>query len=437
MARRSSAIDVDLAAGTVAFHDSRRKLRRAFLFWWAAAVVGGGLAAICGGIIVLAFLTKKVAIFGLGKLGVGKAFSKALAVLFGGIVNGLGLLGFGLYRQARCGRRYFDPDPDLVVSPQGLDDRWLGIGLLPWERIADAALDVDRSTDRLGIAIRLRNLDGWLGTLPDTQWMRIKGRLRLADGAGDSYRLSQTGGDTLEASLHDILFVLACHVPVSGLPAGYRPAAAALQDIAPPTANLFRPPADAEPADGAPIPFQIVTRRMKLLGRTLLLTGILAIPFLLLLWLAMPENVALLFKLLAAFLALAVVQQLRLVFQRQPVIDADAEGLWLSPFAYLGRIAWTDILAIDLRTEKDWNRLRVGLAMPDAYARHLSPLRRLLHGCRVRFGATLRVTLLFPDEPVPAAVERMRDFRRRALAAQSPAGPVPAADNTPRTREPA
>lgn len=413
MPGKTSRIEIDPATGTIAFHDARPALRRAFVFWWVVAGAGILLSLIClGSLGLLVFSAKGAATHHQG-------LGKALIGLSTGLGIGAALIVLGLYRQARVIHRHLDPNPDLVLSAAGLEDRWLGLGVIPWSEIEQAELHMQRPLNRLGIAIRCHNLDGWMDRLPVHQERSMLWRFWLAERFGNRFRLSQTGGETFGVSLYDILYALACHVPVEGLPYGYRPVDTALQGLTPPPANLHPLPEMAlDQIDTTPLSLRLKPDRGKTALGLAVTTAIATWLVFMLIGIRLDSLVAL--PLIAALACMAWIGWhllRRLLDPSRLVLHADTEGLTLMPYRYFGVIAWADIFAIDcdIDSDKEQHVLRIDLRDIAAYDRRLWPWTRLWYRCRRWFGHGLRLVVEKPEGSFQMAVERLRALRLYAI----------------------
>lgn len=135
------------------------------------------------------------------------------AFLFGAICISVGVCALlPLFRTARLIYRLGDSASDLLLTPQGLQDRWLRPGRFAWSHIRFA----ETAIHQYGLRIRLQLAPSWSGSVPDTVWMRF--------GNADSVMLAPCYGLNDLPLLFDTLYALADFVPVTGLPPGYRTA---------------------------------------------------------------------------------------------------------------------------------------------------------------------------------------------------------------------
>lgn len=417
-------IEVDARLGVIAFHDARPKLRQAFTFWWVFAIAGAVIVLASTAGLLFFLLNVRGAVYAI------KGVSKALVGMVPAIGLGAGMLALGLYRQARAARRYLDPQPDLVLSPQGLDDRWLGLGIIPWDRIHAAELHMQRPFNRPGVAIRLKHLDGWLDTLPAKAKRRLRWKFWMADRFGDRFRLSQTGGETFSAGLCDLLYALACHIPVSGLPVGYVPQNPALRGLTPPPDNLFpRPEMAVERIDTTPVEIRLKPQRGRdIVGAVFCLGGAGFLTFLLAQGIitGLPGYAAAGGIMLLLY---GVVACLRHVFAgAQAELRADVDGLRLRSYRHYPPIRWHDILGFESNIERDRFTLYVDIRDIARYDQVLWPWCRLYYQCRRWFGGSLRAVLLKPEGSMQVAMERIRALHVRARAEAAGLLPPPPSD---------
>lgn len=413
MPGKTSRIEIDPATGTIAFHDARPALRRAVIFWWGVAGAGLLLTLVCLGALFLTIYNAN---------GHGTRYhyesGKALIGLVTGLGIGIGMIVLGLYRQARAIHRHLDPNPDLILSAEGLEDRWLGLGIIPWIEIEQAELHMQRPLNRIGIAIRCRNLARWIDRLPPHQERFTLWRFWLAERLGDRFRLSQTGGETFGVPLYDILYALACHVPVEGLPYGYRPVSGALQGLTPPPAHLHRAPEmTLDQIDTTPLELHLKEDRSKTVIGMIVVALIAAWLVFMLIGIRPESPVGLVLTSALVGMVWIAWHLLRsLIGPPHLFLRADTAGLTLTPYRDFGVIAWADIFAIDCEIDSDTQMhvLRVDLRDIGAYDRRLWPWTRLWYRCRRWFGHGLRLVVPKPEGSFQAAVERLQALRLHA-----------------------
>lgn len=424
MQRPAARVDFDPATGTLAFHDARPSLHRAFLLWWALAALGAIVASASAAILAFFTLNIRGAAYAIKKVG------KGLIALIGGIGFGISTLVISLYRQARVAHRYLDPKPDLELSPAGLSDHWLGLGLIRWDQIERAELHMQRPLNHRGIAIRLKNMDGWLAALPSGNTRGVRWRLRLADRFGNLFRLSQTGGETLGLSFLDLLYALACHVPVKGLPPGYLPQHPVLQSLHPPAANLYQSPEmDIAGIDTTPV--EIRSRHSRLVSFVAAagcfgLAIVLAHAVFDSRVLDIVDYIAAVLIVLSAGLG---IMSLLAAFRPQPVLlRADADGLVVHAYRYYPLIRWQDIFSIDVETDDTRTVFHVDLYDIARYDQMVMPWTRTWYRCRRWFGGSLRFSVVKPEGSIQISIECIRALHTRAVALQAGAAQAEAAE---------
>jgi len=74
-------------------------------------------------------------------------------------------------------RQLFDFRPRLIIDEHGINDRTLGVGLIPWPEITDAYVKSIRGGDF--ICLKVRNPEMWLGNLSPVKRAMIKANLAL------------------------------------------------------------------------------------------------------------------------------------------------------------------------------------------------------------------------------------------------------------------
>jgi len=116
-----------------------------------------------------------------------------LLVSIGFVVAGIFLVSFGTASEERgagwtsllffgaCGalfiRQLLDSRPRLIIDEHGINDRTLGVGLIPWPEITDAYVKTIRGGDF--ICLKVRNPEMWLGNLSPVKRAMIKANLAL------------------------------------------------------------------------------------------------------------------------------------------------------------------------------------------------------------------------------------------------------------------
>ncbi len=218
MAAARPDIEVDAEAGVIRVYDSPIKLEREFWGWFLLATAAPFLLFFFADILT-SIETRK---------GRGGLWPVALFPYLAGIF----FVFVSIYRGYRVHKRMLYLGPALVFSPQGLVDHWLGIGCIPWDFIRAGS---GKSNWFLRPAVRLERdrIDEWLGTMHDKQWMPKSGWLSRAESWDRRVGLSQTGGTSLALERDDLLWLIAHHASVEGLPEGYQPKHPALAGLPP------------------------------------------------------------------------------------------------------------------------------------------------------------------------------------------------------------
>lgn len=187
-----TGIVFDPVSRSVQIHDSPWRLYLWATASWLVALLGAGLA------------WKGYEVF---VLGAPRFRGAAGALLFGSI----GFV-FLVYHAALLIRRTFDDEPDLIVDTEGITDRWLRCGRIPWSELEIVEAVTYRHLlrrQRLAVAVRLKNARPWAARSPwHIRLVRTIGRL-----AGyPRWTLPSTIGG-LPVSIRFVLWVIAQYQP--------------------------------------------------------------------------------------------------------------------------------------------------------------------------------------------------------------------------------
>ena len=74
-------------------------------------------------------------------------------------------------------RQLFDSRPRLKIDAQGINDRTLGVGIIPWPEITNAYVKSIRGNDFICLVVR--NPDRWIGSLSPARRVMLKANKAL------------------------------------------------------------------------------------------------------------------------------------------------------------------------------------------------------------------------------------------------------------------
>ncbi len=193
-------VDIDLRQRRVAIHDDLRKVRRNRLV---------------GVVAVLLMLAFTFLMLGYGGLRFDGRFFFAFALC--------STFAYQYYRRSK------DHAPDLILTPEGLNDRWIGAGIIPWRYVVAYG---GTFSSKPGVFLDSDRLMDWVSHSMPNDWMSLTGRVSTLP---DLYRhivvptearvtmLNTDAGTSLTVAAHDILWLLSHYTRVVGLPEGYSP----------------------------------------------------------------------------------------------------------------------------------------------------------------------------------------------------------------------
>ncbi len=222
-------VDIDLRQRRVAIHDDLQKVRRTRLVW------------IVGLLLMLAF---SILMLRYGGLRFHGSFLFAFAIC--------GTFAYRYYRRSK------DAAPDLILTPEGFNDRWIGAGVVPWRYVVAYA---GTFAGEPGVFLDEGRLMNWVSHSMPNDWMSLTMRVSTHP---DIYKhivvptdapvtlLNTDAGTNLTVTPNDILWLLSHYTRVVGLPEGYSPIHPELRRL-PPNALGSRIVA-AEPAKSEPAP---------------------------------------------------------------------------------------------------------------------------------------------------------------------------------------
>lgn len=140
---------------------------------------------------------------------------------------------FASYRYRQASRRIKVCEPALTVGPEGLFDRWLGMGTIPWLHVSARKAELSKSRHQETVVIDTRPLESWFGGMADRVWLRHKDKIQYSDGDAGWVALSQSGGNTLAIGVDDLLWLIGQYTKVAGMPDNYQPQHPLLRSLAP------------------------------------------------------------------------------------------------------------------------------------------------------------------------------------------------------------
>jgi hypothetical protein len=369
--------------GGIAIHDWRPELRRQMARYWVLLAISLLCMGICLWFASLALEDLEAGIrYGTGRRRSHPSYLVSTGLLFAAIAAGFAI--WALWKKLAVLRRLLDAPADLVLAPDRLIDRWGKLEIL-WRDLARV---------RLGIR------DGAAAI-----------RLDMTDGGGEVVLSPLYGAAALPLAL-DTLFALAYHLPVEGLPAGYRPHHPVLQELRPPPSNLAPLPGPAETKTTTR--FFATGRKpsgLLILGGLFLCFGALVIIF--------GNRPGQAYRAMGWFgLFFFGLPTLGLIFGSpggSQDFEADERGLRFDNLSALGHLPWGSVVAIDGWEVGDSSVY--GFAVPDLAERIASlPLMlRLQYRLRTRNSPIiirhLRKASLEPRQ----AVTQMRRWRCQAI----------------------
>lgn len=99
-----------------------------------------------------------------------------------------------------CGFQFVDLRPRLRIDDRGIDDRTLGVGLIPWSEIKDAYVKSILGNDF--VCLRVRDPNKWLGRL--SPWRKALIRANLALGFTE-LNINLSGTNARAQQIHELI----------------------------------------------------------------------------------------------------------------------------------------------------------------------------------------------------------------------------------------
>src|SRR5215469_3553013 len=104
---------------------------------------------------------------------------------------------------AVCIQQLFDLHPRITINDQGVDDRTLGVGIIPWSEITNAYVKSIKGNDFVCLVVRDPNM--WIGRLSPMRKAMMKANKAL--GFTElNINLSGTGANTQQ--IHELILKL-------------------------------------------------------------------------------------------------------------------------------------------------------------------------------------------------------------------------------------
>ena len=100
-------------------------------------------------------------------------------------------------------RQLFDSRPRLKIDERGINDRTLGVGLIPWSEITNAYVKSMQGNDFICLAVRDPNR--WIGGLSPAQMVMLKANKALGFS---ELNIHLTGTNVRTQEIHELILKL-------------------------------------------------------------------------------------------------------------------------------------------------------------------------------------------------------------------------------------